>query len=317
MLTPVHLRDLLVEPSAHPRGQAHLSSASGLVRVGKWLYAVADDEHHLGRFTADAAPGDCVELHRILAGDLPVDKARRKKLKPDLEALVLLPAQAGSAPGVLLALGSGSRPNRERGFVLDLDGDGRLHGEARLVELASLYQPLRSTFADLNIEGAFVAGERFHLLQRGNKGAGRNAAIEYSLAEIQDWVAGARPDAPAAIGVEQFSLGAVGGIPLGFTDGTALPGGGWVFSAVAEDTHDSYQDGRCAASAIGWVDANDRLQHLEPIAGAPKVEGIALAGDGHLLIVTDSDDPAVPSQLLALSHLPASTAPGPHARPGS
>lgn len=302
MLTPVHLRDLLVEPASHPRGQAHLSSASGLVRVGEWLYAIADDEHHLGRFGAGATSDDRVRLHRLLAGDLPVEKGRRKKIKPDLEALALLPA-AGRSLGALLALGSGSRPNREQGVILELDGHGGLSEGARIIDLAGLYQPLRSAFADLNIEGAFVAGDRFHLLQRGNKGDGRNAAIEYSLAEVQDWLAGQR-SAPAACRIVEFALDVLDGVPLGFTDGAALAGGGWVFSAVAEDTHDSYRDGACAASAVGWVDANGQLQRVEPIAGAPKAEGIAWAGDGQLLIVTDSDDPAVPSQLLALSWSP-------------
>jgi hypothetical protein len=310
VLTPVHLRDLRVEPGTHPRGQAHLSSASGLVLAGEWLYAVADDEHHLGIFKSSAAPGDFVQLHRMLAGDLPRDKARRKKLKPDLESLALLPACAVHPHGALLALGSGSRPAREQGFVLDLDAEGGLAGGARVIDLTSLYQALRPTFGGLNIEGAFVAGDRFHLLQRGNKGDGRNACVEYPLADVQAWLSGGRGLPPAAFRILQFSLGALAGIPLGFTDGAALPGGGWIFSAVAEDTGDSYHDGACAGSAVGWVDASGQLQHLEPIAGAPKLEGIAVAVDGHLLAVTDADDPAIPSRLLALSHLPPNPSDG-------
>jgi hypothetical protein len=299
VLTPVHLRDLLVEPGMHPRGQAHLSSASGLVLAGEWLYAVADDEHHLGVFKAACASDDFVQLHRILAGELPPDKAQRKKLKPDLETLVLLPA-TGNPHGLLLALGSGARPNRAQGFMLDLDGQGKIAGEVRIIDLASLYQPLRSTFADLNIEGAFVAGDRFHLLQRGNKGDGRSACIDYPLVQVQDWLAGRRSEPPAIDRVAEFALEGMGGVPLGFTDGAVLSGGGWIFSAVAEDTHDSYRDGACAGSAIGWVDAGGQLQRLEPMAASPKVEGIALTDDGRLLMVTDADDPGTPSQLLAM-----------------
>ena len=275
MLTAVHLRDLLVDPGAHPRGQAHLSSASGLVRVGEWLYAVADDEHHLGRFKADAEPGEPVKLHRILAGDLPVDKGRRKKHKPDLEALALLPA-AGLPHGILLALGSGSRPNREQGFIVDLDGQGALTGEARTVDLAGLYQPLRSTFADLNIEGAFVAGDRFVSCSGATRATAgtrpSNTRSRKSRIGLRVRTAHRRP----RFAIARVSLGTLAGIPLGFTDGAALPSGGWVFSAVAEDTRDSYRDGACAASAIGWVDANGQLQRVEPIVGAPKVEGVAL-----------------------------------------
>src|SRR5688500_18121966 len=116
MLHPTFLRELLVDPARHPRGQPHLSAASGVAQAGRWLYIVADDEHHLGRFAAESDAAGRVELHRVLAGDLPDYAGQRKKRKPDLEALTVLPASAASPHGVLLALGSGSRPNRQQGF---------------------------------------------------------------------------------------------------------------------------------------------------------------------------------------------------------
>jgi hypothetical protein len=301
MLKPIHLRHLLVEPGGHPRGQPHLSAASGLVRVGARLFMVADDEHHLGVIDAAPVPASSVQLVRILPGDLPRDKGERKKRKPDLEALALLPPAAGHAHGALLALGSGSRPNRQQAFLIPLGGDGLPAGDAAVFDLAGLYRPLRAHFADLNIEGAFVAGDCLRLLQRGNKGDARNACVDYSLAQVQAWLRSERGEAPPPVGVRLFSLGHVGGVPLGFTDGAAWPGGGWIFSAAAEDTGDSYSDGACGASAIGWVGEDGTLQRLEQLAGAPKVEGIALADDGQLLMVTDSDDPATPSALLSLT----------------
>jgi hypothetical protein len=300
VLTAFHVRDLLVDPGEHPRGLAHLSAASGLAQVGPWLYVVADDEHHLGMFEASGAPEKALRLHRILAGDLPQDKGNRKKRKPDLEALAVLPATADHPQGVLLALGSGSRPNRQQAFVMALDGAGAPAGMAAMMDLAGWYEPLRSSFPDLNIEGAFAGDGRLHLLQRGNKGDARNACIEYQLADVQDWIAGRSTLPPAATCITEFALGEVDGVPLGFTDGAALPGGGWIFSAVAEDTGDSYADGACGGSAVGWVSADGQLQRIEAIAGAPKAEGIALVDAGRLLMVTDSDDPTVASQLLAL-----------------
>jgi hypothetical protein len=297
MLEPVHLRDLLVEPGAHPRSQPHLSAASGLVQVGRWLYVVADDEHHLGVLDADGPPTGAVRLQRLLHGDLPHGKAARKKRKPDLEALAFLPPAAGLPHGGLLALGSGSRTNRQRGFVLKVGSDGTTVGEATAIDLAALYQPLRSEFADLNIEGALMADGQFHLLQRGNKGDARNACISYPLAEMRDWIAGRRGEPPGATRIACLALGEVRGVPLGLTDATALPGGGWAFSAVAEDTGDSYHDGACAGSAIGQVDRDGRLLRIEAISDAPKVEGIALAGAQRLLMVTDADDPATASAL--------------------
>lgn len=306
-LTPTPLQDLLLDPATHPRGQGHLSAASGLVRAGAWLYLVADDEHHLGLLPAGAAvlphlpQAPLVQLHRILPGDLPAEPKARKKHKPDLEALALLPASPAHPSGALLALGSGSKPNRQRGVVIALNATGRPDGAAQVVDLSALYTPLRTEFADLNIEGAFIANDCLHLLQRGNKGDARNACISYPLAALLGWLAGTRTEPPAALRTTQFDLGIVDGVPLGFTDGAALPNGeGWLFSAVAENTDDSYADGECVASAIGWVGADGVLQRMSPLEGAPKVEGIALAGD-RLLMVTDADDPACASRLLAVA----------------
>ena len=307
-LTPTHLQDLMLDPASHPRGQPHLSAASGLVRAGAWLYLVADDEHHLGLLPAGAAvlpQAPLVQLHRILPGDLPPEPKARKKRKPDLEALALLPASPTHPSGALLALGSGSKPNRQRGLVMALDATGRPDGVAQVVDLSALYAPLRAEFADLNIEGAFVANGVVHLLQRGNKGDARNACITYPLAPLLDWLAGKRVEPPAPLRTTLFDLGTVDGVPLGFTDGAALPSGdgdsGWIFSAVAENTDDSYADGECVASAIGWVGADGVLQRMVALEGAPKVEGIALDGKGRLLMVTDADDPERASRLLAVA----------------
>ena len=291
MLECTHLRDLRVDPVAHPRPQPHLSSASGVVRAGGLLYFVADDEHHLGVVATDAAMDTPVRLHRLRAGDLPADKAQRKAAKPDLEALVLLPT-----PRSLLALGSGSTPARERGFLLPLAPDATA-GAAREIDLRPLYAPLRGRHADLNIEGACVAGERLLLLQRANAGSPVNACIAFGLDAITTWLGG-DVHVPPPLQVLTLELGAAAGVPYGWTDATALPDGGWVFTAVAEDTRDSYADGPCAGSALGIVSADGVLQDMLPVRGAPKLEGVTLDAAGDLLLVTDADDPARPSQLL-------------------
>jgi hypothetical protein len=299
MLQPLFLRELLVDPALHPHGQPHLSAASGLAQAGRWLYVAADDEHHLGRFAATGGPPQPVHLHRILAGDLPGDARERKRHKPDLEALTVLPPTATAPHGTLLALGSGSRPNRRQGFALPLDAVGEPAAAARAIDLQALYRVPGRQFADLNIEGAFVLGERLHLLQRGNRGDARNACIAYPLAQVQQWIQG-MAEAPDPDDIVTYELGVVDGVALGFTDAAAWPGGGWVFSAVAEDTADSYRDGACGGSVLGWVAADGTLARLEALLDAPKVEGLAVVG-GRLLMVTDADDPARAARLLALT----------------
>lgn len=320
-LSPVFVQALRLDPAQHPRGQAHLSAASGLVRVRQRLYVVADDELHLGIFDESAAPlvgavpandSEHAEgsLLRLIKGELPQDQGKRKKAKPDFESLVHLPPLPGCPAGALLVLGSGSKPNRETGVLIALDVQGLPNGRMATVDLATLYAPLRKRFSDLNIEGALLVSGELLLLQRGNKGHALNACIRFDWNQMAPWLAGVQALPPAAKSVQLLELGSVGDVPLGLTDGAALHGGAWAFSAVAESTDNSYLDGACVGSAIGTVGADGSLQSLHRLDGAPKVEGLAVveeAGGGAAWVctlVTDPDDPSVAAQLLQV-RLPA------------
>lgn len=306
-LTPEHLRDLHMNPRQHPRGQAHLSAASGLVQVGARLFVVADDELYLGMLDADVlhapltgAPDD-VKLIRLFEGDLPKDKIKRKKAKPDLETLAWVPTVPSCPFGALLALGSGSKPTRETGVLIALDAQGAPTERIARIDLAALYEPLRAQFADLNIEGAFVTSGELRLLQRGNKADGRSACIRFDWNQVVPWLAGQASKPPLAKGVQIILLGNVDGVPLSLTDGAPLAQGAWVFSAVAENTASSFDDGPCAGSAVGVIDADGLVRQLHQLKGAPKVEGIAVEVSINcaiLALVTDADDPTVASQLL-------------------
>ena len=298
------IRSLQLDPLQHPHGKAHLSAASGLVRVRQRLYVVADDELHLGVFDdidANLPVGEPGTLVRLLEGDLPKDKGKRKKAKPDLETLALLPPLPGCPAGALLALGSGSKPQRETGVLVALDVQGAPNGRMAVVDLSALYAPLRKRFEDLNIEGAFVLSGELLLLHRGNKGDANSACIRFDWNLIAPWLAGLQPKPPAAKRVQLMQLGHVDGVPLSLTDGTALQGGAWAFSAVAESTDDSYVDGACVGSAIGIVGPDGQLRCIHPLQGAPKVEGVAVQAQGSewvFTLVTDPDDPKIPAQLL-------------------
>ncbi len=279
----------------------HLSAASGMTRIGQRLFVVADDELSLGVFDlAVDGPGCRVSLFE---GELPSDHQERKAEKPDLEALTALPAFAGYPFGALLGVGSGSKPSRQRAVLLRLDEQGSIDGDVVHVELAPLYGPLRARFDDLNVEGLFTSEREFCLLQRGNRKSRVNARVVFDWHEIARWIRGAAP-APTARRIEEFDLGDINGVPLCFTDGAALEDGGWVFCAAAEDTSDSYADGRCVGSCVGIVDAGGQLVRLEQLAGLLKAEGIVVAGDGkplELLLVTDADDRGAPAQLLSVT----------------
>jgi hypothetical protein len=143
----------------------HVSAASGLVVVKRHLYVVADDELGLGIFDHPSqSPGMLLPL---APGELPQDHDARKAVKPDCEALALMPATASLPHGALLALGSGSRSTRERGFLVPLDAAGGVAEPPREIDLAPLYAALRGLLGELNIEGAFFTAGGVTLLQRG------------------------------------------------------------------------------------------------------------------------------------------------------
>jgi hypothetical protein len=290
------VRKLAIDPSSHSRGLSFLSAASGLVRVGERLYVVADDENHLGVFDAAGnAPG---RLIRLFDGDLPESAKKRKTQKPDLEALLLLPAAAQWPAGALLALGSGSRPSRFKGALLRLDKRGEVHGPACAIDLEPLYDNANARFTELNIEGAFIAGDALLLLQRGSM-SGPNAVVRFSLNDVMAWLSGAAASLQPRSIVE-CDLGAIDGVPFAFTDGAALPDGSWLFSAVAERTDNSYDDGACLAAAIGLADRDGSVRSMRRLDPTRKVEGIEVQVAGSTVnigMVTDADDPSIPAEL--------------------
>jgi len=300
------LRTLTLDKGSRPGRPAHLSAASGLVRVGNRLYVVADDENHLGIFPL-AGPGPGT-LARLSEGKLPLDPGERKRRKRDFESLAHLPAFEDHPNGALLALGSCSRPARCEGILARLDEHGLLDGTLTPVNFTPLREALEERFGRLNIEGALTLGDELILLQRGNKGDRRNARIRFQLARVLESLAAAkRFDAGPLLGIDLLELGAVGDVPLGISDGAALPDGRMVFTAIAEDTADSYEDGGCCGAALGIVGKGGNVELLEPIDAGYKVEGIEarIEGDSiRVLLVTDADDADVPASLLE-ARLPA------------
>ena len=258
-----------------------VSAASGLVALADRLCLVADDEAFLSVYGLDGTPWVRIPL---FADALPGDHGTRKSRKPDLEALALMP------DGRVLALGSGSTKVRRRGALVDPTPDAR----AQVIDLVPLYERLDRDVPDLNIEGATVSGDALWLLQRGNGPSRFNACIELDLSSVVSTMNGSASIGASALrSVTPVGLGDLDGVPLSFTDAIALPGGGLVFSAAAEDTRDTYQDGPCAGSIIGVL-VDGRVTQRVRVNPDLKLEGIAMAGDGGLAsalwLVADPDD---------------------------
>jgi hypothetical protein len=244
-----------------------VSAASGLVRRGDRLVVAVDDEAALATFRLDGKGGDWVHL----SGEpMPLDPAERKAVKPDIEALALLP------DGSVLALGSGSTPARERAWRWS---PGQ---QPAALELASLYAELRDALPDLNIEGAAWTGGQLWLAQRGNGAGGANALVRADVGRGR------------VLEVVPVALGEVGGVALTLSDLDPLPDGRLAFSASAEDVASTYHDGEVAGAALGVLDPRTgEVERLELLPEPLKVEG--LCGD---LLVADADDDAHPAPLL-------------------
>jgi hypothetical protein len=300
MIHPTKIRELLLSHATSEKRAPHLAAASGLVNIDGTLYVVADDENHLGVFSADShAPGDLI---RLFEGTLPDKTKKRKAEKYDLETLTHLPAFQGYAHGALLALGSGSKPNRATGVLLGLGANGEVNTAPRHIDLASLYDDLRNEFDALNIEGAIVSGNDVVLLQRGNKGS-KSALIRLPIENfLHDLATAKAPRLHCAPISHIVDLGSVNDVPLCFTDGAALANGALLFTAVAEDTANAIDDGMCVGAAIGIVNADGKIARMERLVPAYKVEGVvASIRDQHIHVqlVTDGDDASKPAWLLS------------------
>ncbi len=300
MIATTKIRDLsLFAPTAYGR-PSHLSAASGLVCVKSFIYVIADDELQLGVFCrSDRKPG---HLLRIFDGVLPESKNDRKKQKPDLEALCLLPPYGEYPHGALLMLGSGSKRNRRMGAILGLDEEGAVSGPPQVVDFSPVFDQLDVEFAALNIEGAIVSGDELRLLQRGNKRHNKNAVIRFILSEFLDTLSTDRSRIIKPCTINVYDLGEINGVPFCFTDAAALPDGSMVFTAVAEDTEDTYYDGPCTGAAIGVLDNDGHLRCLHRLYRPQKVEGVDAKVDGKVIrvvLVTDADDISIPAELLS------------------
>lgn len=295
-MRPRLLRMLHVEPGLHPRGQRHVSSASGLVFTGHVACLVADDENHLVLLESGSIATGPLSFMRLAEGALPADARARKQVKRDLETLLVLPASS-AAPASLLALGSGSTPQRDFAYVLELDAVGLPETKARRVSLAPLYDLVRAELGEINIEAGFEQEGILTLIHRAHAGAPFNALVRVPLISVSGLLRDAFPARVPSLDIIPLQLGELDGVPLGITDAARSPDGGWVFSAVAEDVTNAYDDGACMGSVLGQFDREGELVRKCRIEGALKVEGVAFATNTELWLATDADDPAQPSAL--------------------
>jgi hypothetical protein len=270
-------------------GHEFLSAASGLVQIGGMLCVVGDDEQHLALFNqSDDGPG---HLLRLLPGDLPRKKKKRKKVKPDFEILFALPSLDEAGGETICAMGSGSTEQRMRAVLINLNS-----GDVFVRDLQPLFAALAPLVTEINLEGVVVRGEQLLLFNRGNMQKPETCIFETNLNAITG------EENIAVAVVKTLALPLIESVPLTVTDACSLDDGSILLSAVAEVTDDSYADGAILGAAIVVLDANLDVVMIEPLEPVCKIEGISAlrTADGvELLCVSDADDPDMPSALFS------------------
>lgn len=277
-------------------GDRHLSAASGLVSLEDQLFVVPDDGLSLGCFeTSLSRPGKARAVFNDPA--LPEDHDQRKKAKPDLESLTLVQPELSGLPGrSLLSVGSGSTERRQRGVLVPVEG-----GEPLPFDLTPLYQELSRQLPDLNIEGVAVQGQLVRMLHRGNSEGGANAVIDLDATRFFRSIAETGAVGPDALqSVRRVELGELSGVKLTFTDLAPTPDGHFVFTASAENTDNPYDDGAVLGSVLGRMDRDGTVRDLRLLEGQVKVEGVDVALDGQVRLVTDADDPHRAAEVFSL-----------------
>jgi hypothetical protein len=279
---------------------AHVRAASALRRLAHRLVIVQDDIDALAVRDA-TGPVRPVLLPARPSGRRVFDDATgNKHEKLDLEACVVL------ADERMVAFGSGSMPVRERLVVWN-----GAAAAPTIVAAEALYAELRGAVTDgdvrLNLEGAVVAGDRLLLFHRGNDAPRASTAHVNAIAEleIEDFVAWLEHAAapPRVAKVTRVDLGAIGGVPFGFTDAVAVEPDRIVVLACAEDSACAISDGPVLGARVGVLDERGlRMVDVYERDGGPtrlKLEGIErrAGSDSEFDVVADTDRPDAAARL--------------------
>lgn len=254
------------------------------------FYVVADDELSLISFTETGA--DAFEQIKLFTGNLPEDPVERKKIKPDLEAITFI-----RSVGAILAVPSGSKPNRNTGALIRLNTS--VVPIVTSVDFSELFDALNEKIKDLNLEGLVEFGNTIRLFHRGNaKGAVNSVVIlqaDIFIAELKDGIITAK----SLIEIRKCKLGLLNGAQLSFTDAAV-----WetakekkvVFLAAAENTETTYDDGEYRGAIFGILNEDCEVVFTEELLCPQKPEGLWVENNT-FYFVTDADDPKRKSEL--------------------
>jgi hypothetical protein len=244
--------------------------------VGQRVYIVGDDSPFL--FVLDLASLKLVDQIRLFGSGNAKQGRIPKLLKPDLECLTQLEINGQNH---LVALGSGSTPDRNKSYIISLPaGDGKT---ARIEQrsLEDLYEAIQANhdmLGDdvLNLEAAAATSDKLLLLQRATRG-GPNLLLSFPKPDFVSYLTGSRKNLPD-YEVISFYLPKLSGLDSHFS-GAFVYHNYLFFSASVENTADAILDGEVLGSFVGWID----LAALKP--------GRQLLEANAALVLTEKGEP--------------------------
>lgn len=230
----------------------NLPSASGVEIIDGIIYIVGDDSPYMYVLDHSLKLLEKVELFEtpdFESGRIP------KKIKPDLECMTPLTINNNK---YILVMGSGSKENRDRGFLIKLPTRYNKKYIVQSLSFTGLYSLLQSNpeivgDGKLNLEAAAADEQHFILFNRGNK-SGKNSALYFQLEEFIVYLT-ENPDLVPFPVIQNFTLPSINKVPAGFS-GASFWDGKLFFTAAVEDTDDAVDDGEVHGSMVGWMEMN-------------------------------------------------------------
>jgi hypothetical protein len=264
-----------MEKYLHKLFTVPVPSCSGLQLIDKKLYLIGDNYNAL--YSLDISKNQGIE-HPIKAlTERP--RIEIKAEKKDLEVLLRI-------DGNLLALGSGSRPLRQNGYLFEIKNPNK----NKEIDLSQIYKTFldvyRLSAEDLNIEGGFMVGEILFLFNRGNGPKAQNGVFtiscNLSFTEFK------------LLSFNLISLPKIDNIQATITDACYHNSRVYI-TAACEDTIDPYVDGVNKGSYWAELDPNTwNTSRIIKIDDTLKVEGLTYVGASHedmfFWICVDNDD---------------------------
>ena len=222
-----------------------VSSGSGIAVQKDSVIIVGDDVNYLTAISIKNR-----EARNILFDTNATYERIPKSIKHDLESCTL--AEMNNQT-YLLAFGSGGlSPQRDSLFGFNRTNEGQ-HFKISLIRLYdSISHQAGLKKAELNIEGAAIAGKNLLLFNRG-----KNFIAVIPWHEMEDYIS--RPESAAipSCKILPVQLPVINNFPVGFSGACTIDDNYILFTASLEETTDYIQDGAVKGSYIGTIELND------------------------------------------------------------